>query len=163
MDLKAVLQIIEAAEKANFDKFEITEKDFSIKMERTKPDQIVMAAPQMPAMAQVAMQEVAPMAAPVAQAAPTAAPAEQAAPATGANIPNAKDVASPLVGIFHEVSGGKAVKIGDKLKKGDVLCMIEAMKLMNEIVMPEDGEIVWVAAAENDTVEYEQLLYSYVK
>jgi acetyl-CoA carboxylase biotin carboxyl carrier protein len=74
---------------------------------------------------------------------------------------NAKDVLSPLVGTYHDLEGARKVSIGSRLKKGDALCNIEAMKLMNEIVMPEDGEIVWMACAEGDTVEYEQLLFRY--
>ncbi len=93
---------------------------------------------------------------------------QQAAPAADeetAVIPgghdNAKDILSPLVGTYHDLEGAKKVSIGSKLKKGEALCNIEAMKLMNEIVMPEDGEIVWMACAEGDTVEYEQLLFRY--
>ncbi len=74
---------------------------------------------------------------------------------------NAKDILSPLVGTYHELEGAKKVAIGSKLKKGDALCNIEAMKLMNEITIPEDGTIVWMACAEGDTVEYEQLLFRY--
>lgn len=74
---------------------------------------------------------------------------------------NAKDILSPLVGTYHELEGSRKVSIGSRLKKGDALCNIEAMKLMNEIVMPEDGEIVWMACTEGDTVEYEQLLFRY--
>jgi acetyl-CoA carboxylase biotin carboxyl carrier protein len=100
-------------------------------------------------------------------AAPVAAPAAEA-PAAGekaAVIPGVqdegKDILSPLVGTYHELEGAKKISIGSKLKKGDPLCNIEAMKLMNEIVMPEDGEIVWIACSEGDTVEYEQLLFRY--
>lgn len=74
---------------------------------------------------------------------------------------NAKDILSPLVGTYHDLEGSKKVAIGSRLKKGDPLCNIEAMKLMNEITMPEDGAIVWMACAEGDTVEYEQLLFRY--
>lgn len=100
--------------------------------------------------------------------APAAAPAAQATLAAGEKttvIPgvqdDGKDILSPLVGTYHELEGTKKVSIGSRLKKGDPLCNIEAMKLMNEIVMPEDGEIVWIACAEGDTVEYEQLLFRY--
>ena len=91
-------------------------------------------------------------------AAVPAAPAEEPAPAAS----KGKEITSPLVGVFHSLSEGKAVKIGDKLKKGDIVCMVEAMKLMNEITMPEDGEITWVACEEGGSVEYGQLLYNYV-
>ena len=155
MDIKSILQLVEAAQKTDFDVFEVEEQEFKIRLER-KGEQIVVAAPA-PAAAPM-------MAAPAAVAAPVAAAEPVAeAEASGPNIPNAKDIPSPLVGVFHELPGGKAVKIGDKVKKGDVICMIEAMKLMNEINMPEDGEIVWVAVEEGDTVEYDQLLFSYVK
>ena len=92
------------------------------------------------------------------EAVPPAAPAEEPAPAAS----KGKEITSPLVGVFHSLSEGKAVKIGDKLKKGDIVCMVEAMKLMNEITMPEDGEITWVACEEGGSVEYGQLLYNYV-
>lgn len=106
-----------------------------------------------------------PVAAP--SAVPVAAPAAEA-PVAGekaAVIPGVqdegKDILSPLVGTYHELEGAKKISIGSKLKKGDPLCNIEAMKLMNEIVMPEDGEIVWIACSEGDTVEYEQILFRY--
>ena len=161
MELKSILQLIKAVEETDFDKFELTDKEFSLKLERNDIDwklarngePFMIAPPQaMPAAAPAAAQAAAPV-----------VPAAEETPAAEKKIPNAKDIVSPLVGIFHELPGGKVVKIGDKLKKGDVVCMVEAMKLMNEIVMPEDGEIVWVAAGENDTVEYEQILYRYVK
>ncbi len=149
MELKSILQLIKAVGETDFDQFELKDQEFSLKLQRGGNQQIVMAPAVAPAVAAQAAEPVA--------AAPLEAAAEEK------KIPNARDIVSPLVGIFHELPGGKTVKIGDKIKKGEVICMVEAMKLMNEIVMPEDGEIVWVAVAENDTVEYEQLLYSYVK
>ena len=75
---------------------------------------------------------------------------------------NAKEIKSPLVGIFRELEGARKVKIGDKLKKGDTVCNIEAMKLLNDLNMPEDGEIVWIAASDGDAVEYDQVLFHYI-
>ena len=155
MKLEDLLKLIETVDKSSLDVFELNEGETSVKIKRHKPELI-----------QVAPQPVAPAAASTpavpAQAAAPADAAENAnAPAHG--VPNSKDIVSPLVGIFHELSGGKAVKIGDKLKKGEPVCLIEAMKLMNEINMPEDGEIVWIAAEEGSTVEYDQILLSYVK
>lgn len=151
MDVKSMLQLMKAAEESGFDTIEITEKDFSMKLDRAKEVVTVQAAPAMvPAdAATVAVEAGAPQ-----------APAADAAPAKAAG---SKDILSPLVGIFHELPGNKKVGIGDRLKKGDVICTIEAMKLMNEINMPEDGEITWVAVEEGATVEYEQILFSYVK
>ena len=159
MDLKSILELLKAADKSGFDTLELNDKDFSLKLERNADlpaQQVVVAAP---------AQAAAPMAAPVAAAAPAAASVSEAAVAASeapvASVDRGKEIVSPLVGVFHKLAEGKAVKIGDKLKKGDVVCMVEAMKLMNEITMPEDGEIAWVACEEGDSVEYGQLLYNY--
>ena len=66
------------------------------------------------------------------------------------------------MGVSHKLTGDKEVKVGDKLKKGDTICMVEAMKLMNEITMPEDGEIVFFYADEGETVEYGQVIAKYI-
>lgn len=162
MDLKSVLDLLKAVEKTGMNKFELQDGDFSVRMERgtgeTTKTVYVTAPPQISA--QIGTAPAAP--APVASPAPAeeAAQASNAAPAAAES--KGKDISSPLVGIFHSLSEGKAVKIGDKLKKGDIVCMVEAMKLMNEITMPEDGEITWVACEDGDSVEYGQLLFNYV-
>lgn len=71
-------------------------------------------------------------------------------------------VKSPLVGTYYSsgTPGGKAyVKKGDKVKKGDVLCIVEAMKIMNEITSEYDGEIVEVLRSDEDIVEYGMELF----
>ncbi|MEG0671793.1 acetyl-CoA carboxylase biotin carboxyl carrier protein [Clostridium sp.] len=71
-------------------------------------------------------------------------------------------ITSPIVGTFYASSApGKAdfVKIGDKVKKGDTLCIIEAMKLMNDIVSDMDGEIVEILISNEDMVECTQQLF----
>ena len=75
---------------------------------------------------------------------------------------NYKIVKSPMVGTFYESSSPKAnpyVKVGDKVKKGDVLCIIEAMKLMNEIESEYDGEIVEVCVKNEEMVEFGKPLF----
>lgn len=70
---------------------------------------------------------------------------------------NCKIVKSPMVGTFYSSPSPKDepyVKVGDKVKKGDVLCVIEAMKLMNEIESEFDGEIVEICVKNEDMVEY---------
>lgn len=72
------------------------------------------------------------------------------------------EVKSPMVGVFYEAPSPGAqpyVKVGDKVKKGDVLCIIEAMKLMNEIVAETDGEIVDICVQNGEVVEFSQILY----
>ena len=75
---------------------------------------------------------------------------------------NYKIVKSPMVGTFYASSSPKAnpfVKVGDRVKKGDVLCIIEAMKLMNEIESEYDGEIVEVCVKNEEMVEFGKPLF----
>ena len=158
MDLKSILELLKAVDETSLNKFELEDGDFAVKMERGTGESktvYVTAPPQISA--QIGSAPVAAPAEAPAAAVP-AAPAEEPAPAAS----KGKEITSPLVGVFHSLSEGKAVKIGDKLKKGDIVCMVEAMKLMNVITMPEDGEITWVACEEGGSVEYGQLLYNYV-
>ena len=70
------------------------------------------------------------------------------------------EIKSPLLGIFYALSGDKsAVKEGDTVKEGDVLCTIEAMKMMNEVKSTKSGVISKVCAKEGDLVEYNQTLF----
>ena len=76
--------------------------------------------------------------------------------------PQGNIVKSPMVGTFYSKSSPTAesfVKIGSKVKKGDILCIIEAMKLMNEIESEFDGEIVDILVKEEEMVEYGQPLF----
>ncbi|HEY8444463.1 MAG TPA: acetyl-CoA carboxylase biotin carboxyl carrier protein [Clostridia bacterium] len=73
-----------------------------------------------------------------------------------------KEIKSPMVGVFYQAPSPDSppyVKIGDKIKKGDVLCIIEAMKIMNEITAEFDGEIVDICAKNGEIVEYGQTLF----
>lgn len=74
---------------------------------------------------------------------------------------NYQNVKSPMVGTFYSKPSPKAepfVKVGDKVKKGDVLCIVEAMKLMNEIESESDGEVVEICVKDEEMVEYGQTL-----
>ena len=71
-------------------------------------------------------------------------------------------VKSPMVGTFYSKSSPTAeafVKVGSKVKKGDILCIVEAMKLMNEIESEFDGEVVEIFVDDEDMVEYGQPLF----
>ncbi len=75
---------------------------------------------------------------------------------------NLKIITSPMVGTFYEASSPKQppmVKVGDKVKKGDVLCIIEAMKLMNEIESEFDGEIVEICVQNEEVVDFGKPLF----
>jgi len=72
------------------------------------------------------------------------------------------EVKSPLVGVYYAASSPDAepfVSLGSKVKKGDVLCIIETMKLMNEIVAEQDGEVVDICVKNGDIAEFGQVLF----
>lgn len=105
---------------------------------------------------------VAPAAAPLPVAAPApAAPAPAPAPAAEADEPldmsHTTAVRAPMVGVFYAAPAPGAepfVQVGSKVKKGDTLCVIEAMKVMNEVTAEQDGEIVDICVKDGDLVEY---------
>lgn len=73
------------------------------------------------------------------------------------------EITSPIAGVFYSAPSPDSppfVKVGDKVKKGDVLCIIEAMKLMNELTAEKDGEIADVCAVNEQIVEYGQTLFT---
>ena len=96
--------------------------------------------------------------------APVAAPEVVEAPAASAPAPAAagKDVPAPMVGVVYLQANPDAdpyVQVGDSVKKGQVLCLIEAMKLMNEIVAPQDGVVSAILVENENIVEYGQALF----
>ena len=106
-----------------------------------------------------------PMAAPPAQAShtPAAAAAPPASPSPAAAEEELHTVKSPIVGTFYEAPGPGAlpfVKPGDQVAAGQVLCIIEAMKLMNEIEADMSGEVVKVLVSNGQPVEYGQPLFA---
>lgn len=81
------------------------------------------------------------------------------------DIKDGNVVVSPMVGTFYESPSPKKpafIKLGDKVKKGDILCVIEAMKIMNEIVSQYDGEIAEIFVKNEEMVEYNQPLFRIV-
>lgn len=107
------------------------------------------------------VQGVVPAAAPAAPAPAPTAPAT-AQDGTPVDFNNLKEVKSPMVGMFYQAPSPEAdpyVRVGSKVKKGDVLCVIEAMKLLNEITADTDGEIVDVCVENGQLVEYGQVLF----
>lgn len=77
-------------------------------------------------------------------------------------LEDCKTIKSPMVGTFYSKSAPTAspfVKVGDKVKKGQVLCILEAMKLMNEIESEYDGEITEICVKDDEMVEFGQVLF----
>ncbi|MGN0508444.1 acetyl-CoA carboxylase biotin carboxyl carrier protein [uncultured Ruminococcus sp.] len=149
-NLDEIKEFISLLEDSSLSVFEIQKEDGSkIRLEKAQPaQQIVNTIP-------VANGVAAP--APVVPAVESA-PAAPAAPVAD----NSKTIDAPIVGVFYAASApGKApyVSAGKKVKKGDVVCIIEAMKCMNEIQAEEDGEIVEVLVKDGELVEYGQPLF----
>ena len=102
-------------------------------------------------------------------AAPSAAPPASCAPGADEKcaVPpdpaeGLREIKSPMVGVFHVSPSPEQepyVKVGSKVKKGDVICVIEAMKLLNEISSDQDGEVVEICAGDGSIVEYGQVLF----
>ena len=92
----------------------------------------------------------------------TESTAENTAIIISAETGNVTEIKSPLVGVYYAAPSPEAetfVSIGSKIKKGDVLCIIETMKLMNEITAEQDGEIIDICMKNGDTAEYGQILF----
>lgn len=157
MDFKQIQELIKMINKSNIGEVTIEEKGFKLTIkQKEEPAQHVIAAP---VHAPVAMQ-----AAPQPQALP--APAAQA----GADKPKAAEAAadnlitikSPMIGTFYRSpSPGKPVfvEVGDEVLPGKVVCIIEAMKLFNEIEGEVKGRIVKVLVEDASPVEYDQPLF----
>lgn len=154
MTLKDVKELIELVHAKGFAEFEIAHADFTLKIVANAP--VVYAAP------------VAAVPAHLATTAPAAAaPAATAASATTAAPAAAADealviVKSPIVGTFYRSPGPTAepfAKVGDSVDVGSVLCIVEAMKLMNEIESDVAGEIVKIFVENAQPVEYGQALF----
>ena len=98
-------------------------------------------------------------------AAVSAAPAPAQQPEAPAEEKTGTYVKSPTVGVFYAAPAPTSkpfVSLGDKVKKGDVLCIVEAMKLMNEILCETDGEIAEICVGNGQVVEYDQPLFRIV-
>jgi len=153
MDIRKVKKLIELLEESGIAEIEITEGEEAVRISRYP-----VAAP-VQAVAAPAAPVAAPPAAP-APAAPVAAPAA-AAPTEEAAGPEGHKVPAPMVGTFYRSSSPEAepfVKVGDTVQAGDTLCIIEAMKMMNQIESDTSGRVLAIEAENGDPVEFGQTL-----
>lgn len=153
MDIRKVKKLIELLEESGIDELEIREGEESVRISRHSKQPAYMQQP-------MYAQAPAPAAAPVA-AAPVAA--EAAAPAA-AKL-NGTVVRSPMVGTFYRASGPTSanfVEVGSSVKKGDILCIVEAMKMMNHIEAETSGVIESILGENGQPVEYDQPLFTIV-
>jgi acetyl-CoA carboxylase biotin carboxyl carrier protein len=154
MDIRKIKKLIELLEESGIAEIEIKEGEEAVRISRMPvPGTFAAAMPQylhMPA---------APAAAPPAQAAASLPAPESAAPKPK---PNEHVITAPMVGTFYASpsTGAKAfVEIGDEIKVGQVLCIIEAMKMMNQIEADKGGKIASIMARNGDPVEFGQPLF----
>lgn len=165
MNQKEIQDLIKFVAKSGVTEVEIEEKDFKITIKseskKTKQEEqtIYVQQPMMQQMPQQAMpQQAAPAPAPAA-AAP--APADNAGSADNDNS-GLIEVKSPMIGTFYRASAPDKplfVEVGDTIKKGDAVCIIEAMKLFNEIESEVSGKVVKVLVDDASPVEYDQPLF----
>jgi acetyl-CoA carboxylase biotin carboxyl carrier protein len=148
MDLRKLKTLIDLVSDSNVSELEITEAEGTVRIVKSAPAPVAMVT-QMAAPAPVAV--AAPVVAtPAPAAAPASAPAVEAAPA-------GHTVKSPMVGTFYRSSspGAKAfAEVGQQVKEGDTICIIEAMKILNEIEADKAGTITKILAENGQAVEY---------
>jgi len=157
MNLTEIQELIKFVSKSGVTEVEIEKKDFKIVIKADSKKAPVAIAPQA---IQVALPAAAPVAAAPVAAAPAPAPA--AAPAPVAEDSKLVTIKSPMIGTFYRSSAPDKpsfVNVGDDVKAGKVLCIIEAMKLFNEIESEVNGKIVKVLVDDASPVEYDQPLF----
>jgi acetyl-CoA carboxylase biotin carboxyl carrier protein len=149
MDLRKLKTLIDLVSESNVSELEITEAEGKVRIVKGGP-----AAAQAVA---------APMAMPVAAQAPAAALAAPApVPAAVPEAPKGHAVKSPMVGTFYRASapGAKSfVEVGDTIKEGETICIIEAMKILNEIEADKSGTVTAILCENGQAVEYGQTLF----
>ena len=144
MDIRKVKKLMELLEQSGMAEIEIKEGEESVRISRYGDAPAMMApAPTMPA----------PIAAPVAA---SSAPAEESAPAI-----NGHPINSPMVGTFYSAPSPNAkafVSVGQHVNQGDTVCIIEAMKIMNQIEADQSGTVMEILVNDGEAVEFGQTL-----
>lgn len=156
MDIRKVKKLIELLEESGIDELEIHEGEESVRISRhakqaafSQPVYAAAPAPAAPAAAALAPATAA-----------AAAPAASAAPQLNGHV-----VRSPMVGTFYRASSPTSAnfaEVGQSVKKGDILCIVEAMKMMNHIEAEASGVIESILAENGQPVEYDQPLFTIV-
>lgn len=162
MEYKEITDLLKLVNKTNLTEVAIEQQDFKIKIKKKAPESNIIhthAPAAMPAAAPVSLPP-----APAAEAAPTAPKQEvspkQEEPATTSE--NTVIFRSPMIGTFYRSSSPETppfVKVGDEISKGQVVCIVEAMKLFNEIESEYEGKIVKIFVEDAKPVEYDQELF----
>ena len=153
MDYQQILELVKEVSKAGLTNFEYTEGNIRIAMSCPQPEERIVV----PASNLVLQEAAGAGANTVETAVPAQQESEQIAEEKGGNV-----VKSPLVGTFYAAPSEDAqpfVKVGDTVKKGQTLAIVEAMKLMNEIESEFDGVVTEILVENEDNVKYGQPLF----
>src|SRR5690606_6206666 len=154
MDIRKVKKLIELLEESGIDELVIKEGEESVRISRHSKQPAYAAQP-------VYAPAPAPVAAPAAAA---AAPSAEATPAAAPKL-NGTVARSPMVGTFYRAASPTSanfVEVGQTVKKGDILCIVEAMKMMNHIEAEASGVIESILVENGQPVEYDQPLFTIV-
>ena len=154
MDIRKIKKLIELVEESGIAELEISEGEESVRISRNgagiAPAPVHYAAP-------------APIAAPA--AAPVTAPTEVAAPAETTSVPAGHKVLSPMVGTFYRAPSPDAksfIEVGQSVSAGETLCIVEAMKMMNQIEADNAGIVEAILVDDAESVEFDQPLITIV-
>jgi acetyl-CoA carboxylase biotin carboxyl carrier protein len=156
MDIRKVKKLIELLEESGINELEIKEGEESVRISRHGSGAHVVTSMPM---------QYTPSAAPVATSAQPPAAAPAAATAHAEPVVNGHVVRSPMVGTFYRSpspSSPAFVEVGQRVKEGDVLCIIEAMKMMNQITADKGGTIEAILIENGQPVEFDQGLFTIV-
>jgi len=148
MDVKQIKEIAKAMKENGLTLVKMTEDGATIHLERAVPVNSENIGITVPAVTTTFLTED--------------MPKPKVASAKAIDFNEIIEVKSPLVGVFYAAKSPDApsyVEVGSKVKKGDTLCIIEAMKVMNEICAETDGEIIDICVANGQVVEYSQVLF----
>ena len=155
MKAKELRELIDFISNTGLEEVNIETEEFKVKVKRS-PDTVAVAAPAVAAPAPIA---TAPSPVPTAPAAAPATPEDKLAAAASSNL---IEIKSPMIGTFYRTPNPDSpsfVNVGDKVKPGDTVCIVEAMKLFNEIESEISGTIVEVLVDNASPVEYDQPLF----
>ena len=145
MDIKEIKQLMEAFAKNGLTKLELSQGDFSIKLKKETTEVKVVQSPETIAAPVVSM------------------PQPEISENQNDGDENLIYITSPIIGTFYRAPSPDSdpyVEVGSRVKKGDVLCIVEAMKIMNEIESEYDGVIVKIFPKNAESVEYGQKLFA---
>ena len=150
MDIRKIKKLIELVEESGITELEVAEEEGTVRISRAAP-----------AVAPAAVQYVAaPQQAPAAAAVASTAPAATAEPAASSDV-SGHAVLSPMVGTFYRSPSPEAkpfIEVGQQVKVGDALCIVEAMKMMNRIESDKAGVVKAILVNDGEAVEFDQKL-----